>query len=333
VVDRGATAGPLSPRQVEEWRRNLDAIIRDGDESVAAIAGFLATKQDTVFNASESEALGFNSAREALLDALARISGPQAISAMAVALADTVVPAEVAMLARNLDALAPETYRQNAMSAARESLVAAIREPAAGTDVAPLFEVLLQYGGVEAAADLERAASHWGHYATLALAAVPDGAGVPSLMHIAESAPGRAPHPARLQALQVIAQLALSNEQARASLLGLAREKQIPAPLWPYLARPLAGEQARLQNPLLEAGDGPPEDSHAGTVHITSGNQNLIWTKAPAGLSADQQNGLASLLRELVAVTKDPDGLRILQQTLAGLETEDAHVSGVLRSD
>jgi hypothetical protein len=311
----------------------LDAIIRDGDDSVAAIAEFLATKEDSVFDANESEALGFNGAREALLDALARIASPEAIHAMTVVMADTMDPAEVAMLARNLDALAPETYRQQAVSAARESLAAAVREPAKETDVAPLFEVLLQYGGAEAAADLERAASHWGHYATLALAAVPDGGGVPSLLHLAESSPGRAPHPARLQALQVIAQLALSNEQARASLLALAREEQIPAPLWPYLARPLAGEQARLQNPLLEAGDGPPEESHAGTIHITSGNQNLIWMKAHGGLSAEQQAGLATLLRELAAVTKDPDGLRILQQTQARIEQGGASISGSPRSD
>jgi hypothetical protein len=296
---------------------------------VPAIAEFLAAKQDRFFESDESAVLGFNSMREALLDALTKIGGPQAISVMAEVLSNTTTPAEVAMLARNLEALAPEVYRQQAVSAARGALAAAMGAPEGGGDVAPLFEVLLKFGGVEATADLERAASHWGHYATLALAEVPDGGGVPSLLRIADASAGRAPHPARLQALQVIAQLAPSNEQARTSLLALAREGRIPAPLWPYLARPLAGEQARLQNPLLDSGEGPSEDSHAGVVHITSGNQNLIWTKAEGGLSAEQQAGLTTLLRELAAVTKDPDGRRILQQTQARIEQESAQISGI----
>ena len=316
-----------------QWRRNLDELIREGDDSVAAIAEFLGTKEDTIFETAESQLLGFNSTREALLDALTRIGGSQAITVMADVLANTKTPAEVAMLARNLEALAPEAYRQQAVSAARGSLAVAMDEPAAETDVAPLFEVLLQFGGVEATTDLERVASHWGHYATLALAEIPDGAGVPSLLRIADSPAGRLPHPARLQALQVIAQLAPSNEQARTSLLALAREDGIPAPLWPYLARPLGGEQARLQNPLLDAEAAPSEDSNAGVVHITKGNQNLIWTKVEGGLTAQQQAELTSLLRELAAVTKDPDGQRILQQTQARIEQGNARISGIPRSD
>lgn len=324
--DRGGVTSPLTAEQAAAWRKDLDALVKEDGKAVAAIAEFLATNRDTIFGPEEIGLLGYNTAREALLDALARIGGPEAIAAMSQALHATASPAEVAMLARNLEALAPGQYRQESVLAAREALVAAEKQPVAGVDVAPLFEVLQQFGGVDVAGDLERAAVRWGHYATLTLGSLPEGGGVASLLRIADASPGRAPNPARLQALQVIAQLASSNEDACAGLVALARDGRIPAAAWPYLARPLAGERARLENRLLDGESGVPDDRHAGTVHIVSGNQNLIWTRAGDEHASPEQARLIAVIKELVSVTDDPDALRILNQTKTQIESRSSQV-------
>jgi hypothetical protein len=319
----------MTAEQAAAWLKNLDDVIKAGGKSVSAIAEFLESNHDTLFTPEEYQLLGYDSAREAVLEALARIGGPEAIAVMARELEATASPREVALLALGLNAAAPGQHHGQAVSAARESLALAAREPVAGMDVAPLFEVLQAFGGIEAIDDLERAATRWGHYATFALGAVSEGGGVPALLRIAEISPGRPPHPARLQALQVIAQLASSNDGARASLIALARENQITSHVWPYLARPLAGEQARLQNPLLDSRSDVTDRSHTGSVHITSGNQNLLWMRPGESLSPAESDRLIALVSELASVTNDPDGQRVLKQTMRLITQQSAQASAV----
>ncbi len=324
VWDLKQGAEPLTPAEVATWLKNLDEVNKAGSTSIPAIAEFLKLGENTFFSLANKQVLGFGSAREALLDALARIGGPEAIAVMAGELATTASPREVALLASSLESVAPGRYRDQAVAAARESLAMAVEGHLESFDVAPLFEVLQLFGGVEVVADLERAARHWGQYATLALGDLPDGAGVPALLRIANLTPNGAPNAARLESLQIIAQLASSNEEARTSLLALARAEKLPAHIWPYLAGPLSGQHARLENTMLDARGDMPEDKRTSTVHIASGNQNLVWGRSQEEISLAEIQRQRSLVDELALVTKDPDGLKVLEQVRALIELQAA---------
>ena len=324
VWDLGHGTGPLTPAQAAAWLANLDHVTKAGAGSIPAIAEFLKTAEDTYFSPENRQLLGFGSAREALLDSLTRMGGPEAVSVMAGELTTTASPREVAMLASSLESAAPGRYREQAVSAARESLAMAVEGHLENFDVAPLFEVLQLFGGVEVLGDLERAASHWGQYATLALGELPDGAGVPALLRIADVKPDGGPNAARVQSLQVIAQLASSNDEARASLVALARADKLPDHIWPYLARPLSGEQARLENTMLDTRADMPDDKLTGTMHIVSGNQNLVWGRAQGAISPAEIQRQRSLVDELALVTKDPDGKRVLEQVRALIDQQSA---------
>ena len=132
--------------------------------------------------------------------------------------------------------------------------------------------------------------------------------------------PDGGPNAARFQSLQVIAQLASSDDEARATLVALARAERLPAHIWPYLARPLSGERACLENTLLDARADVAEDKRTGTVHIVSGNQNLVWARAQGEVSPAEIQRQRSLVDELALVTRDPDGQRVLEQVRALIE-------------
>jgi hypothetical protein len=329
VWDRGPDGNPFTPEQAEQWKQNLQHIIQAGATSVPAIAEFLSLNQDAFFSAEEGKLLGYRSARAALLDALVKIGGPEATGVLGDVLQATASPREIAMLARDLEAAAPGQYREQAVAAARQSLAMAVEKQLEGFDVAPLFEVLQHFGGAGVVDDLERAAGQWNYYATLALANLPDGAGVPSLIRMVDAGPSGRSNPGRLQALQVLAQLAASNPDARATLVEQARANRISAHLWPYLARPLAGDQAHVQDSVLNENRPVPDDLRTGSAHIARGNQNFFWAPAGGGLSAEEISQQLALINQLESATVDPDAQRVLEQTRALLEQRLGQSAGV----
>src|SRR5262249_30256144 len=157
------------------------------------------------------QAFGYNSARVAMFDALQQIGGPEAVSAMTGVLQTTADPKEIALLARNLAQQDPELYRGEVLNAVHEALTMAASKNLEGSDVGPLFEVLQKYGGPTAVADLEQVTGQWKYYSTMALAKLPDGAGVPSLIRMAQGTGG-----GRDAALEMLAQLAATNPDAKA---------------------------------------------------------------------------------------------------------------------
>lgn len=323
-IERGDA--PMTEAQAAVWRKGFDDIVKAGAASVPAITEYLKAATDTDFTPEERQLLGFGSAREALIAALARVGGPEAVAVMAGELSITGSPREVALLALGLEAAVPGVYREQALVAARESLAMAVRGHLESFDVAPLFEVLRDFGDAGIVADLERAAGSWGHYATLALGDLPDGIGIPSLLRIAQVDANGRPNAAQLQSLQVLAQLASSNYEARSALVKLARNGLISNHVWPYLARPLAGEQARLQDAMLDSRAELSEDMRTGIVHTESGNQNLVWGYSEPLTPAEAKQHLA-LVKELAAATKDADSLRILDQARILIEQQSARAS------
>ena len=107
----------------------------------------------------------------ALIDALGRIGGHEAMAVSLEELRRTTQPLEVALLARNLEEGAPGTHGEQVMAAIHDALQSAERAPIdESPDVGPLFDLLRAYGGMAAQTILEQSLPAWTEYALIALA-------------------------------------------------------------------------------------------------------------------------------------------------------------------
>jgi len=113
------------------------------------------------------------------------------------------------------------------------------------------------------------------YYATMALAQLPDGAGIASLARMVED-PNGAGKGTRDAALQMLAQMASQYPDARAALLEQVRSDKISPNMWPYLTSPLSGDQFQVQDSVLDGATNMVKGSDLRTTHIAFGNQNFI---------------------------------------------------------
>src|SRR6266568_1985649 len=273
---------PKTSEQVAEWKEHLQALVQQGRDAVPAIVEFLQQNKDLDFDPSTSETIGYASARKAMFDALLQIGGPEGVSGMLQTLQTTADPREIALLAQNLEKLTPEQHRQEAIQATREALAMAAGGKLEEADVAPLFEVLHKYGDTSVVSELMQTAQQWNYYSAMALAKVPDGGGVPTLIEMAQSN-----SIGRLSALQMLAQVSIMYPQAREALIDQARADKISPNMWPYLAPLLAGDQYHYQDsafdPLAREGD------RAGnSAHVVFGNQHFFMAPEVANLTTEE---------------------------------------------
>ena len=167
--------GPLTPEQVQAWKQDYEKLIKAGAESVPAIREFLAQNVDVNLKSlPNGDQLGASSVRHAMFDALRQIGGADAAALSAEVMQNTANPQEIALLAANLESMAPGQYGETAMAAARIALANAAADPTK-VDVAPLFQVLQSYGGANALSDFLQAATKYNYYAPIALAQIPNG--------------------------------------------------------------------------------------------------------------------------------------------------------------
>src|SRR5437762_8130859 len=115
----------------------------------------------------------------------------------------------------------------------------------AGWDVGALFQVLQNHGDATTAEALAPLQSKWNYYATLALAGLPGGEGVPSLIRQAQDAAGGK----STLTFQLLAQIATEYPDAGAALIDQARRNQIPDAAWRKIATGLAGDQYQIGTP------------------------------------------------------------------------------------
>lgn len=317
------TNAVLTAEGVAAWRTNFMNLVQSGSAAVPALRAFLDQKVDYAFSQEAAQALGYSSARLAAIDALRQIGGPDAVQAMQGLLGTTQTPKEVALLAADLEQASPGPYRQQALDAARAGLAAAAASKDPQLDVAPLFEVFQHYGDASAIPDLEKAAGQWNYYATIALANLPDNAGVPSLLHLADPASGSS----SAIALEMVAQLAATNPDARQFLTTLVANETIPPNLWPYLTGPLSGDQfypvdsAITQYPQLQS------LNDLKTTHLAVGNQNFYTLPGNQNLTADGIQQQLALVGDLLKATSDPAAVQALQQAQATLTQRSTRVS------
>jgi hypothetical protein len=293
-------AGTLTPEQAAAWKENLQKLAQQGAAAVPAIAEFLALNKDLDFKAAGADKeLGSVSLRLSLLQTLTAAGGPEAMALSAQTLQTTRDPAEVGLLAQYLVGQAPEQYRDTALAAARDALGMAAGGQLAGRDVGPLFNVLVQYGGTDVLNDLQQAASGtWRYYATIALAKLPDGAGVPALVQMVTD-PKNAAYGSRMAALQSLGQLAATSPDAQNALLAQARAGAIPSASWINLASVLGGDRFYIGE--LAAENVP----NAKTFHLNFGKQNYYLYPNAEMPQPEIDNNLR-LIDTLLASTTDP---------------------------
>lgn len=306
-------SAPLTPQAAAEFRKNLLTLAQGGAASVPAIQEFLALNKDVSFDTvpGAAEQLGFSSLRMALLEGLEVIGGPEALALSVQTLQRTTDPREIALLAQSLERQAPEQYREMALAAARAALAQSPQQ-LNGRDVGPLFNLLTQFGGVNALADFQQAADgQWKHYATIALANLPDGAGVPGLIQLVND-PRNAANGGNLAAIQALGQAAAENTEARDALLAQARLGKVPSSSWINIAASLAGER-------FEIGNAPTGlQPNVRTWHLNFGNQNYF--SQPQPLTGDQINERLAVMDQFISSNPGEAATKALQEARTRLQ-------------
>jgi len=286
-------AGGISPQKAEELKHSFKQLVEEGAGAVPAIRAYLDRFQDIDFDPVTEKQVGYSSLRIGMLDALRQIGTPEAKELALQTLQTTGDPQEIGLLAKGLEQqLPPDQFRPVVLAAASESLAQALSGQWSGRNVTPLFEVLQKYGDEGVIGLLEKSSSKWGFYATLALAGMPDGAGIPALVRMVQNQASAAAGDGD-SALRPLAQAALQFSEARASLLEQAHLNQVPEKAWSGIASSLAGN------------------------HIQYGNQLFGSTAPPVVWSKEQIDRRLELINEMLGATTSPTGKQALQNAQA----------------
>jgi hypothetical protein len=315
-------SGSISVEQAAAWKQNLQQLIGAGTQAVPAIREFLGRNQDIDLSALPGgKQLGYDSTRQALFGALTRIGGPEAQALLLDTLHTTADPGELALLAKNLETLAPGQNRDQILSAARETLQMALNgQITSQRDLGPLFDLFQKLGDGQSADDLLAAAKNWGYYATQTLARLPDGAGIDDLIRLAtDPALGLTRSGFAYQAL---ADAAWDQPRAAEALVQQAREGSIPLSAWSAIAEALGGIQTHISDDVI------PDDTTLAAsgarkvrwVHLDLGNQNYYATQ-PLSMPPDELGKRISILDQLLALNADPTVVSQLQEQRNSLQS------------
>jgi hypothetical protein len=291
-------AGGVSPEKAEELKRSFKLLVEEGAGAVPAIRAYLDRFQDVDFEpVGVGKQVGYSSLRIGMIDALRQIGTPEAVELLLQTLRTTGDPEEIGFLAKGLEKqLPPDQFRSVVLAAASETLAQAPSGQSNGRNVTPLFELLQKYGDESAIGLLEKSSSNWNFYATVALAGMPDGAGIPALVRIARNQASVAVGNGDL-ALRPLAQAAMQYPEARATLLEQARLNQVPEKAWPGIAASLAGN------------------------YIQYGKQLFGSTAPPVVWSKEQIDLRLNLIDQMIATTTSPAGRQVLQNAHAQMSS------------
>jgi hypothetical protein len=307
-------SGKITQEQADQWKQALQTLTVQGAAAVPAIRDFLEKNLEFNFAGVEGgQWLGQPSLRTALLNALQEIGGPEATDLMLHTLRTSALPSEIALLAQRLEQQSPGQYRLETLEAANQVLAMAAKGELTGWDVAPLFQVLSTYGDASTAANLQQLQSQWRYYATMALAGLEGGEGIPVLVRQVQEPTAGAK---RNLAFQMLAQQAPTHPDASAALIEQARLNKIPDSAWRGITAGLAGDQYYLgtQQPGSLPG--------LKTYHLASGNQSFYSLPVAADGQVAQRNGL---IDQLLAATSNQAALTSLQNARATLSAGLRH--------
>jgi hypothetical protein len=289
--------GPLTQEQAAQINALLQQLAAQGAAAIPAIQKFLESNQDVNFNAIDGgQQVDVPTLRLGLIEALQAIGGAEAVQTAVETLQATTNPLEIAGLTQALEQTAPGQYRTMELTTALNTLQLASGDQWNGGDVSPIFEMLQHYGDASVVPALEQAAVKWNYYATLALAGLPNGAGVSALVTLAQD-----PNISSLGngdiALRPLAQVALQYPDAAQGLVNLARQNQIPDIAWPTVIASLSGN------------------------YIQYGNQLFGSTAPSTSWSPEEVDQRIALINQLLAATSNPAAHQSLQGALASVSS------------
>ncbi|WP_188860058.1 hypothetical protein [Marinobacterium nitratireducens] len=313
----------ILPEDIASVRDDIDTLVSQGDPAVSAIRDFLRNARGSTLADDAIAKAGYGSLRLALFDVLQKIGGARAEAVLYDELEVSESPREIETLARYLDASSPGLYQRNIVTVARDTLALASDDGINGQDTGPLFRVLKDFGGAELANDLGQVSQlHWGQYAAVALASLPDGVGIPNLARWVEGAsPGNV---SAAFALNILAQSA-QYPDARKALLESSRVGLIPDSRWPELARLLAGTYRIQLEPPAHGFTGLAPDAARGRVLRTrtysartpGGGQTLYGLESASPvLSPDSADARLDLIETLIDETDSPAARRELERAV-----------------
>jgi len=243
---------PAGARYIKRSFRDLE---KRGAAAVPAIGDFLREGEDVNFaKMSGGQLVGHRTLRQAMIATLGKIGGSEAVAVSLEQVRRTTEPIEMVMLARSLEKEEPGVHSEAVIEAISDALKWAEQSPArASPDVGPLFDLLRGYRGEQAVALLERSATEWGEYALIALADLPEGAGIPSLTALAKAADPAVANP--VLPFRILAQATVEYGEAGDALVDLARAGRIPDEVWGAMAEALQGKHLRWSSKMF---DGTP---------------------------------------------------------------------------
>jgi hypothetical protein len=278
-------------------------------------------------SSGRGDATSLGSLRLNLFDVLSEIGGGEAIEASLDLLHETVDPLEVAILARNLEEEAPGEYRQEMLQAANDSLGWAANTPREERpDVSPLFELFQAYGGADAVADVKPNTGRWWEYSLMALAGLPEGEGIPTLVDEARDPSVPEEHKSQLPA-QMLAQASLRYPEAGGALVDLARSGELSDRAWEAIGGALEGRHLRFplqlfEAPSLEGNEGDLAGVEAPKLrqyYIESLNMRYEQRLVSANWRDEQIDQQLALIDELLHATSSPTALSVLREAKESL--------------
>jgi hypothetical protein len=309
--------GPITAEQAEKWKEALRALAEQGEAAVPAIREFLQKNEDIpLARVRGGMALEQASIRAALINTLQQVGGPEAREVMVQTMAATAVPSEVALLGNYLEQQAPGQYREQALNAAQTVLDMAAQGQLPGWDIGTLLQMTQNFDPAGTAARAEKLEPQYKFYATIALAGLQDGAGLPALLRDAQSPAGGTQGDFTYQ---MLAQVAAQYPQAAATLLQQARQGQIPDSAWARIATGLGGDQYAMFGFTAEGRPDAPGGSGLKLYHIDSGNQNFYSLPISAIADAEQMGLRQKLIDQLLAANPPPEAMQALKQARAAL--------------
>jgi len=312
--------GPITADDAHKWKESLQQLVRQGASSVPAIREYLAQNLDVSYaGVSGAEQLGYSSLRGGLLDALGQIGGPESTAAMLQTMQTTVFPIDIATLAATLEQQSPGQYQGDILTAVRAQLALGAQDQLANANVGPLFQLLSSAAanGTDVSADLAQYSGKWPYYAAIELTTLPNGAGVPSLIQIAQNSAGTG----QAAAVQALAQMAPQNSQALTALVDMAQQGQLSDFVLSQIAPYLSGRENQL-GPATN-----PSGTTSQGLHIASGNQDFTAVDLLNALTPAQVAQRVSVIDQLLQAipasdTQSQQALIQQKSTLTGRQTK-----------
>jgi len=204
--------------------------------------------------------------RQALLEVLLSLGLPEVETVALQLLANGPAASEVVDLGLYLEGIEPGKYSDAVLLAAERALIAADPDTMLPAE---FFQLLGELGNEQTALLLAEMPWYHAAYASIALAAIPDGSGIATLEQDAADAfaAGRDDIRGRV-AIQLLAQLGPQFPEAAAALIKFAKQGVIPPDIWANVLDIVAGNQElTLLAPM------PGEEVWSHTFYHRVGNQ------------------------------------------------------------